>query len=434
MNSKISTEYILPEQKVNETKKITERLNKLSEVENVGLERVFLHINSSSNNSGAEDFISGCMSILNKNTNVSESFIHSNMFGQVMLFHVKKVDPNTGKEVNVHLSELESNTQDILEKLNYALPQNLTSKTATHPSMDCMVESRKLKDAKEWQSILGAGGRIGLYQNEIDHDEYEYYLLVHVNETPASLELYKWVYEQEPGSLSLKDFINSPEYKYVQNINRRNARRLGAKAALALGFHVDLEEDSTAYVSNEHKVLPKLAVPYTHNEYNTFEMGLWDKKKSFMLYDNTYCTQKATGGLLLLEDARSPVHLFPSTKQKYDSTKNSGVTTNYAGFSFPYNLGQTIDTSSFLTSQDLSSVFSKKDEEQINRRVIWENKKSNHFNHNVVSSIFRHYNVQDKEQHRIFSKLYEGDLNAVITLKPIAVKISNEEYHGYDLN
>ena len=129
------------------------------------------------------------MSVLvNKDTKVSESFLHANMFGQIMLFPVRKLDED-GKEVPIEASDFEARSSEMIEELNHAIPQENTSDHAGEPSLRCLASVDKIEDGEEWQSVLGKNGRIWLYRTEKSHDEYDYSLLVHVDQTQASLDL-----------------------------------------------------------------------------------------------------------------------------------------------------------------------------------------------------------------------------------------------------
>ena len=101
-------------------------------------------------------------------------------------------------------------------------------------------------------------------------------------------------------------------------------------------------------------------------------------------------------------------------------------------------LGIGEDLEQYLTHlSSPQSALTDRQREQINRRVIWEGKQrfdTKWFNHRVIPDLYLHYDARDDEQASLFRSLYKhGDLSRVQTLKPVIVKISTEQYSGYDL-
>jgi len=154
--------------------------------------------------------------------------------------------------------------------------------------------------------------------------------------------------------MRVAELLASPQYRYVQAVNRRNAQRLAAKAARALGLTVDVVEDVEAHVDNAaHDVRPMLAVPTVHDEYNVIrplsmaEVGnvrapligadASDVKKAraqlnvmaraggFVLYDHTYNTATAKNGLVVMQAPQAPLLLFAQRDAEWLSSSDRSV-------------------------------------------------------------------------------------------------------------
>lgn len=484
----VCVDYMLREQRDQEhTRRVIENISSVNNTnESVSIKSTFLHVNADMGNTGANEFARGHMTIMGIDSAVDVNVLSTNMCSQVMVFSVRRLDED-GNEVPIDVSEFESLDSKALDALSRAVPQQNSPLAAGNnvsrekgakraaaarkqgPSLQCMSSNNVIRDGAEWQSVLGKNGRVGLYRTEYANDEYQYVLVVHVDSTQASLDLYRWAYEQPKGSMLIGDFIKSRRYRYVCDVNKRNAQRIAAKAACALGLDIELTEDQAAYVEpGSHKVRPWLAVPSVHNEYNVFYSGKWNGSRVYMLYNNTVCTQRATGGIALMSDARSPVYVFPPTRNADSKSSTAshanapsallaalakpvrdmqpGVTRTFkSGFSFPCTLGLVENLEQYLTSITSNGrakhpydALSKHTRQQIDKRITWEGKKSARdgkwFHHATDTSLYRQYSTKDDDVKTLLTNLYgEGDLSEVVAFKPVILKISSATYPGFDL-
>jgi hypothetical protein len=228
----------------------------------------FLHINLSDHD--VNDAPAGHASSFGAKTMATDDVVKNNIASQSMLFELKMRDKNG------NLCDIENAStfeRELLEKkdlLNSELRQKL--KEGQNPiSLYHNKNAKSLSDKATWVASLGDQGRIGVYKQEIAHDEFKYYLHVYVGQTEASKELYKEVMKMKPllatkknagaedkKPMTLAEFINDQPYKYTCSINQRNARRLALKAAKILNVHIESEVDKFAYVPNHHVKKPEL--------------------------------------------------------------------------------------------------------------------------------------------------------------------------------
>lgn len=381
------------------------------------------------------DFMQGFTAVLAEDAKISADYLHRDLNGQMMLFKVKGM-AGAAEDTFIEASDFDGRSSTARDSLNFAVQQAVD--TDMSPSLECRATSSpsSLCDGTKWISCLGAEGRVGMYRVEKDDDDtFAYFLFVQTGRTPVSDDLYHWIYEQ--GVMDVSKLVDSVQFKYARSMNRRNAQRLAAKAAEALGVSIDTEDDSFAYVDSErHELPPKLGKPCARSEYNTIVQGKWNDKPSFFLYDNTCCTAQAEGGMVLMQDPRSSIFFFPAvSKHAGDSPSTRiGVTTNAIGNSFPVTLGPLKSARDASTQRD---QLGRAQMSLVNKRIVWEGKPSAYsskeaetewFNHRVVDNFVRRLDINNGSVRTIMRRLYNGDINCMVQMKPIVLKISTNDY------
>lgn len=381
---------------------------------------VFVHMNSEAHNE--HEFARGYAAILDVSSKVNIDFMHHDACAQVMLFKVDSREDGGALDA----ADYESRDSEAHERLDRIVEQHTVEEASLKRALFASSGNTDspLLDASKWQASLGKNGRVGMLKHEVSEDAYEFYLFVYVGQTQASSDLYRWLYEQEPGSLTCTQFVNSPQYKYVRSVNERNARRLAAKAAKALHVKIALCADEFAHTSSAHEMKPQMAVPCVHDELNMMYTGVWDHVERVFVYDNTYCTSKAKGGLLLMQDPQSSVLLFPPV-----SSDVEGVTLNEAAASFPHSLGHAKSVDEAKQSAHASKM-SNDYVRKVNKRVIWQGKERNGLewsNHRVAPGLHKKVSLAtDERQHSTLMKLYDSDLSQMVRLQPVIMKISTD--------
>jgi hypothetical protein len=391
----------------------------------VDASNVYTHINSENTVTGnGGEFVKGFTAVLDREASIKSEFLRDNHLAQVMAFRVRSTGNDQSAAMmkvgnDASYSDIESKSE-MLKKLNASVPQ----RTRSEPSLALMSEtngaSSGLRDTKKWVAALGDDGRVGLYAMQMGDNRYEHFLVVHVGQTQASRDLQNWVHTNgNSGEMRVSELIGSAEYRYVRELNRRNAQRLAVKAANALGVSVDTVEDASAHVDDElHDVRPRLAVPTVHDEYNVIVplapgagvKGLEDpthatlvgadatdvqsarkrqaqvaRAGGFVLYDHTYSTTStARNGLVVMQAPQAPLIVYARATLIDDAARSvlpSSVTRNAAADSFPVSFGKTSATTSNsggmgLVGADVraSSVLPPSEVALVDRRVTWENK------------------------------------------------------------
>ena len=112
---------------------------------------------------------------------------------------------------------------------------------------------------------------------------------------------------------------------------------------------------------------------------------------------------------------------------------HEGVTKNKAANSFPLNLGALCNVQQAYDNRGNLTAVQRR---LINRRITWENKPEDDekwFNHRVVDKTVRRFNTNDAKMNHLMQSLYDRDLSSVDQLKPVLLKISSNNYDGFDL-
>lgn len=386
---------------------------------------LYLHLNAEAHNQN--DSVRGFSAVLGDKAVMNIDYMNPRMFGYIMAFRIgadggKAMD--NGELVSSKLAHANTSQAKNLNSIVRDATKNPPSLSAAAFGTD---PSAALSDKAKWTCALGAGGRIGLYKEEVEEDQFSYFLLVQVDGSAASQDLYDWVYEQEPGSLRVADFFASKEFKYVEALNRRNARRLAVKAASALGVTLvdGSEPDMHAYVTSEFEERPVLAKPVVENQYNTIRGGKWDGKDAYFVYDHVTCASKAKGGVVLMQHPRDSVLLFPLEHQH--TPGETRVLINEAAASFPVFAGRPAgEVECAAKAANLPETAKK----SINKRLTWEGK------YGITESwaksrLAPDYYVKidlarNNHQRKILAALYDNDLSSTRRLQPVIVKISAE--------
>ena len=200
----------------------------------------------------------------------------------MMLFKIEGL--KQGKKIVA----IDSSTFDstILEK-ERALNDNLLQSnkpTQREASLDFQKSDGSLYDNETWVSTLGTNGQIGVYKIERkdEHDEFDYYLFVKVDQSKASKELYlENLKMKKQNQQTLQEFMDSPKYKYLLSVNERNAARLAHKASVIMGIHIESETDKYAFIKHQSIKPPLMGKPIISLTYNTFNSGMILKMQPF---------------------------------------------------------------------------------------------------------------------------------------------------------
>jgi len=449
-DDKINVKYALPDA-VDE--KIRNMFRAFVENEDYDVKEVYVHANVDAQD--PNDFARGFTAVLGKNAKLAADVLHRDMHVQVMLFKVL----NTTEEESDVIEKLDENDSDARERLNYAVQQDVDKDMQVSFATRDSKDKNSLYDSAKWISSMGSEGRVGVYRVEKTEDSFDYYLLVQTGATPLSNELYRWIYSQD--SIKVKDLLASEQYRYAHSVAQRNAQRLAAKAAGALNLNIEMIADHWAKVDEEkHELQPKMGLPCAHTEYNLILPGKYgeDEESVYYMYDGTCSTKEARGALLLLQDPRSAVFLFPAVElvAKDPSASNNktgrslmknvhrafqtdvlsmheGVTKNKAANSFPLNLGVLCNVQQAYENRGNLTAAQRR---LINRRITWEKKPEDDekwFNHRVVDQTVRRFDTNNPRLNHLMQSLYDRDLSSVEQLKPVLLKISANNYDGFDL-
>jgi len=444
MSNKISTKYAAAD--AIDAKKMN-MFRSFVENEAHKVKELYIHANVDTHD--PNDFARGFTAVLGKDAKLTADVLHRDMHSQVMLFKILETDDLE------KIEKIDENDEEIRERLNYAIQQDVNKDIAA--SLSARVdEKNSLYDSRKWISTLGSEGRVGLYRIEKTEDSFDYYLLVQTGATSTSNELYRWLYEMD--SISVSELLKSDEYRYARSVAQRNAQRLAAKAAEALGLKIETIADHWAKAdSQKNELQPQMGLPCAHNEFNLLLPGKYgeDEENVFYLYDGTCSTNESKGALLLLQDPRSSVFLFPAVElvAKENSSSNKvgrslmknvhrafqtdvlsmheGVTHNRAGDSFPLSLG---NLCTVQQAYDMRSNLTPAQRRLINKRIVWEKKQDTKwFNHRVVDKTVRRFDTNNARLNHLMQALYDRDLSSVEQLKPVLLKISANNYDGFDI-
>lgn len=415
------TKYAAADELTGEQRKL---FSAMSADDQLVTERLFVHMNAGRQDSN--EFMRGYTGVYDTGSRVVSEYLHDNMYAQTMLFKV------TGR-LDGHAINFEGDNSQALDRLDYAVQQA----SDQQPSLECMADGSagaSLEDGKKWQCCLGADGTIGTYSIEKGIDEHDHYIYVHVGKTQASHEFFRWIDSHEVGSLSVKQLIDSVQYRYLRSINKRNAQRLAKKAADALGLQLEsVESDMDSHTENKYEVQPLMAIPIVHNESNMFREGTYAKKPCYYYYDESVCTARSEGALLLRQEPRSHLLMFPPVSPSSSLVQRS-ITRNAAALSFPTTLGTKMSVAEAIEHRDL---LNQRERELVNKRITWEGKERKGmqwFNHRVVPGLYVKFDTHNDRQMHVLSELYNGDMSNVKMLKPGIVKISSNAYPGYDIS
>lgn len=128
-------------------------------------------------------------------------------------------------------------------------------------------------ETKAWVAELGENGSVGIHSRVVEQTptakKYKHYILVSTAVPAAARQFRKYVQECAP-PMSYGQMVDSPQYKYLQSLSRRNACRLAKEYADALDLVIETRYDNAAYRADTSHGMVEIADPAVSQPSNYF--------------------------------------------------------------------------------------------------------------------------------------------------------------------
>ena len=183
------------------------------------------------------------------------------------------------------LKELTEEQQMVVEDLGYTEAMNAMEgviKQTTHnkPNMSIMnIEKPTAKnqclsssDDGNWEPSLGNNGHIGLYKKTLSRGKAKYYLSVTSEANELGFELWKFA-NNHYSDMTIKQFVQSAENRFVDNIAQRNCKKLLKLASDALSLGFSAITDHTAFEPENDTKLVNPDIIIHSNYFETKQSG-----------------------------------------------------------------------------------------------------------------------------------------------------------------
>lgn len=169
-------------------------------------------------------------------------------------------------------------------------------------------------DRTPWECVLGEGSRIEVVRAEVPGREtFVFFLAATLDDTPVGADAFAHIEECAKERMSIGAYLALPTTRQLRSLAARNARRVLAATAVALGVTIDWSNDLYASEPEAIAAKPLVAVPQVYNEYNVINMTSDAVgKPQATVFDNVIDVRTAHSGILYDIDPRSGRILMPA--------------------------------------------------------------------------------------------------------------------------
>lgn len=268
------------------------------------------------------------------------------LFGHILLAKVL--------DSNVDEARLVAASKAFAQSLKVSASEQQPAAAAVFSLAD---ETDRGRDAQPWESELGGHGHfLGFYKHEPERGLPSYYVAVHSDAGAVGVEFVQNYLLPAAGKVTYAQLLQSDTpvctaYHRTRLFAERNAQRLLADFAAALGVRVMTRDDVWARPAQRFDAPPSLCVPHistTYNTLNTCYVTLPGNSSSgiecICFYSRcTYLRHNTGGGVAFLVDPQYGIELHFADPTRRSLTH--GAWHNVHADSFPIGTGKITDES-----------------------------------------------------------------------------------------